>query len=174
MTAKKLRKPGRAERTERSQAIHTNLDQAASLINSVHASVLADVIEARVSNLHRATDGSSGLRDWLMERFDFHMRVAADLAVIARLSGKFTALAQAATSGAARIDGVAAAVRRLEKTRALRVRCPKLFGRLLADNFLGRCGTIGRDYRIPGLRPVVDNRRRSAAVECCTTIQCSA
>src|SRR5690606_24962937 len=102
---KKARKPSRVERTERSQAIHTNLDQAASLINSVHASVLADVIEARVWNLHRDVDGFSGLRDWLMERFDFHMRVAADLAVIARLSAKFTALAQAATTGAARIDG---------------------------------------------------------------------
>src|SRR5690606_30897385 len=36
-------------------------------------------------------------------------------------SGKFRALAEAATSGAARIDAVAAAVRRLDKTRALRV-----------------------------------------------------
>src|SRR5690606_1295797 len=118
---KKARKLGRAERTERSAVIHTNLDQAAAAINDLHARVLADVIEARVWDIHRDIDGFSGLRDWLMERFDFHMRVAADLAVIARLSGKFTALAQAATSGAARIDGVAAAVRRLEKTQALRV-----------------------------------------------------
>ncbi|HLU27221.1 MAG TPA: hypothetical protein VKZ65_02200, partial [Glycomyces sp.] len=121
MAAKKARKLGGAERSERSQAIHTELDEAASLINAVHARVLASVIEARVWNLHRDIDGFSGLRDWLMERFDFHMRVAADLAVIARLSAKFTALAEAATSGAARIDGVAAAVRRLEKTQALRV-----------------------------------------------------
>src|SRR5690606_27748765 len=50
-----------------------------------------------------------------------HTRTAADLAAIARPSGKFRALAEAATSGAARIDAVAAAARRLDKTRALRV-----------------------------------------------------
>src|SRR5690606_14653531 len=122
MAAKKqARKLSGTERSERSQAIHTELDEAAAAINALHARVLASVIEARVWNIHRDIDGFSGLRDWLMEKFDFHMRVAADLAVIARLSDKFTALAQAATSGAARIDGVAAAVRRLEKTRALRV-----------------------------------------------------
>src|SRR5690606_14585469 len=80
---KKARKPGRAERSERSQAIHANLDKAAAAINDLHARVLADVIEARVWNIYRDVDGFSGLRDWLMERFDFHMRVAADLAVIA-------------------------------------------------------------------------------------------
>jgi hypothetical protein len=36
------------------------------------------------------------VRDWLIEQFNFHIRTAADLAVIARLSAKFTALAQAA------------------------------------------------------------------------------
>src|SRR5690606_39600620 len=102
---KKARQLGRAERTERSAVIHTNLDQAAAAINDLHASVLADVIEARVWNIHRDVDGFSGLRDWLMERFDFHMRTAADLAVIARLSAKFTALAQAATSGPPRFVG---------------------------------------------------------------------
>src|SRR5690606_39244021 len=102
---KQARKPSRAERSERSQAIHTELDEAAAAINALHARVLASVIEARVWNIHRDIDGFSGLRDWLMEQFDFHMRVAADLAVIARLSAKFTALAQAATSGPPRFVG---------------------------------------------------------------------
>ena len=48
MAAAKARKQGRgpsgSERSERSRAIHTELDQAASLINEVHASVLARVI----------------------------------------------------------------------------------------------------------------------------------
>src|SRR5690606_40500963 len=100
---KKARKPSRAERTERSAVIHTNLDQAAAAINDLHASVLADVIEARVWDLHLDIDGFSGLRDWLMERFDFHMRTASDLAVVAMLSSNVTSPAQAATSGAARL-----------------------------------------------------------------------
>ncbi|WP_460497482.1 HNH endonuclease signature motif containing protein [Glycomyces tarimensis] len=114
-------KPSKTERTERAAAIHTNLDEAAALMNSVHARVLSDVIEAKAWNIHRDCDGFSALREWLVSTFDFHLRVAADLAAIARTAGKFTVLAETATSAAARIDRVAAAVRRLDATKALRV-----------------------------------------------------
>ncbi|GAB3645491.1 hypothetical protein GCM10028833_05430 [Glycomyces tarimensis] len=119
--AKASMKPSKTERTERAQAIHTHLDEAAALMNSVHARVLSDVIDAKAWNIHRDCDGFSALREWLVSTFDFHLRVAADLAAIARTAGKFTVLAETATSAAARIDRVAAAVRRLDATKALRV-----------------------------------------------------
>ncbi|GAB3653780.1 hypothetical protein [Glycomyces tarimensis] len=119
--AKASTKPSRTERSERAQAIHTNLDEAAALMNSVHARVLSDVIDAKAWNIHRDCDGFSALREWLVATFDFHLRVAADLAAIARTAGKFTVLAETATSARARIDRVAAAVRRLDATKALRV-----------------------------------------------------
>ncbi|GAB3223234.1 hypothetical protein GCM10027447_10760 [Glycomyces halotolerans] len=108
------------ERTEKSEAIHTELDRAGALMNAAHAQVLKRVIEAKDWNIHRDFDGFSALRDWLMERFDFHVRIAADLAAIARLSRKFTVLTETATTGAARIDRVAYAVRQFEHTTALR------------------------------------------------------
>ncbi|GAB3652373.1 HNH endonuclease signature motif containing protein [Glycomyces tarimensis] len=119
--AKTSMKPSRTERSERAKVIHTDLDEAASLINSVHAEVLRRVIEAKAWNIHRDCDGFSALREWLVSTFDFHLRTAADLAAIARTAGKFTVLAETATSAAARIDRVAAAVRRLDATKALRV-----------------------------------------------------
>ncbi|GAB3657028.1 HNH endonuclease signature motif containing protein [Glycomyces tarimensis] len=119
--AKASTKPSRTERSERAKVIHTDLDEAASLINSAHAQVLARVIEAKAWNIHRDCDGFSALREWLVSTFDFHLRTAADLAAIARTAGKFTVLADTATSAAARIDRVAAAVRRLDATKALRV-----------------------------------------------------
>ncbi len=109
------------ERTSKSDAIHTVLDEAAAAINAFHARVLSSVIEAQAWKIHRDIDGFSGLRDWLCAKFDFHTRTAADLAAIARCARKFTVLAETATTGAARIDLVAAAVRRLEATKALRV-----------------------------------------------------
>ncbi|HEU5126547.1 MAG TPA: DUF222 domain-containing protein [Glycomyces sp.] len=120
-TTAKPSKPSRTERTERSVVIHTQLDQAAAMINAAHATVLERVIEAKVWNIHRDVDGFSGLRDWLVAAFDFHTRTAADLAAIARCAAKFTVLAETATTGAARIDSIAAATRRLDKTKALRV-----------------------------------------------------
>ncbi|GAB3645889.1 HNH endonuclease signature motif containing protein [Glycomyces tarimensis] len=119
--AKASMKPSRTERSERAKVIHTDLDEAASLINSVHAGVLRRVIEAKAWNIHRDCDGFSALREWLVATFDFHLRVAADLAAIARTAGKFQVLAETATSARARIDRVAAAVRRLDATKALRV-----------------------------------------------------
>ncbi|HEU5127512.1 MAG TPA: hypothetical protein VFU12_05930, partial [Glycomyces sp.] len=73
-TTAKPHKPGRTERTERSAVIHTQLDQAAAMINAAHATVLERVIEAKVWNIHRDVDGFSGLRDWLVAAFDFHTR----------------------------------------------------------------------------------------------------
>ncbi|GAB3997803.1 hypothetical protein GCM10029992_21810 [Glycomyces albus] len=104
-----------AERTEKAQAIRTELDEAAAVVNTVHAHVLARVITAQSWRVHRDLDGYS-LRDWLVSKFDFHHRVAADLAAIARNSRKFSVLTETATSGAARVDQVAYAVRALDKT----------------------------------------------------------
>ncbi|GAB3997878.1 hypothetical protein GCM10029992_22120 [Glycomyces albus] len=87
-----------AERTEKAQAIRTRLDDAAALINAAHAQILADVITAQAWKVHRDLDGYSSLRDWLAAKFDFHYKTAADLAAIARNSGKFAVLTEAATS----------------------------------------------------------------------------
>ncbi|GAB3648528.1 HNH endonuclease [Glycomyces tarimensis] len=119
--AKASMKPSRTERTERAAAIHTDLDEAAAAINALHADILARVIEAKAWNIHRDCDGFSALREWLVSTFDFHLRTAADLAAIARTAGKFQVLTETATSARARIDRVAAAVRRLDATKALRV-----------------------------------------------------
>ncbi|MEV3935273.1 DUF222 domain-containing protein [Glycomyces sp. NPDC049804] len=107
--------------SERAAAIRSALDDAASLINAQHAQVLSWVIEMKEQGLHRSAFGFSALRDLLVSQFDFHNRTAADIAAIARLSGKFRLLAQAAVSGAARIDQVAYAVRQLEQTPAMRL-----------------------------------------------------
>jgi hypothetical protein len=107
--------------SERSVAIHAALDQAAAAINTFHAQVLSSVIEAQAWKIHRDIDGHSSLRDWLCTKYDFHSRTAADLAAIARCARKFSTLSALATAGSARIELVAAAVRRLESTAALRV-----------------------------------------------------
>ena len=112
-------RPG--ERTERARAIRNTLNEAAMLINAAHARVLSSVIEAQAWKVHRDIDGFSALRDWIVTKFDFHHRTAADLAAIARLSRKFQVLSAAATTGTARIDQVAYAVRQLDKTPALRL-----------------------------------------------------
>ncbi|WP_199040868.1 hypothetical protein, partial [Glycomyces salinus] len=87
-----------AERSETARAIHAQFDQAAAVINSMHAQVLSGVIEAQAWKIHRDVDGFSALRDWLVSKFDFHYKTAADLAAIARQSRKFGVLAEAATS----------------------------------------------------------------------------
>ncbi|GAB4008379.1 hypothetical protein GCM10029992_64590 [Glycomyces albus] len=104
------------ERSQKAQAIRTRLDEAAAAINGFHARILADLITAQAWKVHRDLDGYSSLRDWLAATFDFHHRVAADLAAIARNSGKFAVLTEAATSGAARVDQIAYATRALDKT----------------------------------------------------------
>ncbi|GAB4006483.1 hypothetical protein GCM10029992_57290 [Glycomyces albus] len=109
------------ERTETAKAIRTELDDSAALINAAHARVLSQVITAQTWKVHRDLDGFSSLRDWLVSKFDFHYKTAADLAAIARNSGKFAVLTEAATSGAARVDQVAYATRALDKTPAMRL-----------------------------------------------------
>ncbi|MEU5152802.1 DUF222 domain-containing protein [Glycomyces sp. NPDC021274] len=113
--------PLASDRSARAAAIRIALDDAAALINAQHAAVLSSVIEMKETNLHRSEFGYSALRDLLASQFDFHNRTAADIAAIARLSGKFRLLAQAATTGRARIDQVAYAVRQLDQTPAMRL-----------------------------------------------------
>ncbi|MEU5156957.1 hypothetical protein, partial [Glycomyces sp. NPDC021274] len=110
-----------SNRPSQAAAIRSTLDAAAALINAQHAAVLSSVIEMKEQNLHRSEFGFSALRDLLVSQFDFHNRTAADIAAIARLSGKFRILASAATSGKARIDQVAYAVRQLDQTPAMRL-----------------------------------------------------
>jgi hypothetical protein len=110
-----------SNRRSQAAAIRSALDDAASLINAQHAQVLSSVIAMKEQNLHRSEFGFSALRDLLLSQFDFHNRTAADIAAVARLSGKFRILAQAATTGTARIDQVAYAVRQLDQTPAMRL-----------------------------------------------------
>ncbi|GAB3993284.1 hypothetical protein GCM10029992_04540 [Glycomyces albus] len=88
-----------AERTERARSIRTDLDDAAAVVNEVHARVLSRVIEAKDWRVHRDIDGFGGLCEWLKATFDFHYKTAADLAAIARHANKFGVLTAAATSG---------------------------------------------------------------------------
>jgi hypothetical protein len=110
-----------ADRRSQAAAIRSALDEAASLINTQHASVLASVIAMKEQGLHRSEFGFSALRDLLLSQFDFTFNTAGAIAAIARLSGKFRILAKAATTGTARIDQVAYAVRQLDQTPAMRL-----------------------------------------------------
>ncbi|WP_158299794.1 HNH endonuclease signature motif containing protein [Glycomyces paridis] len=109
------------DRRTRAAEIRSALDQAADLINTQHAQVLEAVIAMHDQHLHRDQFGFSALRDLLLAEFAFTFDTAGQVAAIARLSRKFALLAQAATTGAARIDRVAYAVRQLDKTPAMRL-----------------------------------------------------
>ncbi|THV43294.1 HNH endonuclease signature motif containing protein [Glycomyces buryatensis] len=115
-----------SDRRSKSEAIHTELDAFATTMNAVHAAALAQVITAKDWNIHRDVDGYSSLGDWLVTVFGFGRASAYEIAAIARLSRKFTVLAEAATTGSARVDQVACAVRFLDRTPVLRqvVRLP--------------------------------------------------
>ncbi|HEX2143045.1 MAG TPA: DUF222 domain-containing protein, partial [Glycomyces sp.] len=112
--------PARPDRRSHAEAIRTTLSEAAAAINAQHARVLSAVIAMKEANLHRSEFGFSALRDLLLSQFDFTYGTAGALAAIARLSGKFRLLAAAATTGAARVDQVAYAVRQLDQTPAMR------------------------------------------------------
>jgi hypothetical protein len=112
---------GGPDRASQAQTLRTALDTAAAAINAHHAQVLSAVIAMREQNLHRSAFGFSALRDLLLSQFDFTFNTAGCIAAIARLSGKFRLLTQAAVSGAARIDQVAYAVRQLDQTPAMRL-----------------------------------------------------
>jgi hypothetical protein len=112
-----------ASTDRRSQAaeVRTLLDEAAAGINAFHSQVLSAVIAMKEQGLHRSEFGFSALRDLLLSQFDFTFNTAGSIAAIARLSGKFRTLAKAATTGKARIDQVAHAVRQLDQTPAMRL-----------------------------------------------------
>ncbi len=123
------------DRQTQARAIRSTLEQAADLINAQHAQVLSAVIAMKESGLHRSVFGFSALRDLLLSQFDFTFNTAGSIAAIARLAGKFTVLAQAATTGSARIDQVAFAVRQLDKTPAMRLFAKTPFREAVASPF---------------------------------------
>jgi hypothetical protein len=112
---------GSADRRSAAAAIRSALDEAAAGINAFHCQVLSSVIAMKEQGLHRSEFGFSALRDLLLSQFDFTFNTAGSIAAIARLSGKFRILAKAATTGTARIDQVAYAVRQLDQTPAMRL-----------------------------------------------------
>ncbi|MCD0447067.1 HNH endonuclease, partial [Glycomyces sp. A-F 0318] len=109
------------DRAAQARELRATLDTAAAGINAFHTQVLAAVIDMKQRNLHRSAFGFSALRDLLLSQFDFTFNTAGAIAAIARLSGKFRILTEAATSGRARIDQVAYAVRQLDQTPAMRL-----------------------------------------------------
>jgi hypothetical protein len=113
--------PPSADRRSQAAAIRSALDEAAAGINAFHTQVLSAVIAMKEQGLHRSEFGFSALRDLLLSQFDFTFNTAGSIAAIARLSGKFRILAKAATTGTARIDQVAYAVRQLDQTPAMRL-----------------------------------------------------
>ncbi|WP_344469196.1 hypothetical protein, partial [Glycomyces lechevalierae] len=110
-----------SDRRSQAAAIRSALDEAAAGINAFHSQVLSSVIAMKEQGLHRSEFGFSALRDLLLSQFDFTFNTAGSIAAIARLSGKFRILAKAATTGTARIDQVAYAVRQLDQTPAMRL-----------------------------------------------------
>jgi hypothetical protein len=110
-----------ADRRSQAAEVRSLLDAAAAGINAFHTQVLSAVIAMKEQGLHRSEFGFSALRDLLLSQFDFTFNTAGSIAAIARLSGKFRILAQAATTGTARIDQVAYAVRQLDQTPAMRL-----------------------------------------------------
>jgi hypothetical protein len=106
------------DRRSQAHAIRSVLDDAAAMVNAQYATVLSSVIEAFQANLHREVDGFSAQRDWMISQFDFTFSAASDIASVAKLSGKFALLADAALTCYARIDQVAYAMRQLNKTPA--------------------------------------------------------
>lgn len=106
---------------DRAASIRSTLDEAAASINAHHALVLSAVIAAKDSRILRDVEGFSAIRDWLLSKFDFTIPTASSIAIIAKLSGKFRLLTEAAVSGTARVDQVAYAVRQLDQTPAMRL-----------------------------------------------------
>ncbi len=123
------------DRQTQARAIRTTLDEAAAGINAFHAQVLSAVIAMKESGLHRSEFGFSALRDLLLSQFDFTFNTASSIAAVARLSTKFGVLAEAATTGEARIDQVAYAVRQLDRTPAMRLFARTPFREAVASPF---------------------------------------
>lgn len=104
-----------SDRDAQAALLRSRLESLAAQSRVRDAHTLQAVIAYTAAGHHKACDGFSGIRDWIMECFDFNAACAGQMASIARLAPKFKHLAEAALSGAARIDAIAYAVRRLER-----------------------------------------------------------
>ncbi|THV27633.1 HNH endonuclease signature motif containing protein [Glycomyces paridis] len=104
-----------SNRNTQAAALRSQIESLAAQSRSREADTLKAVIAYTSAGLHKACDGFSGIRDWIMECFDFNAACAGQMASIARLAPRFAHLTEAALSGGARIDAIAYAVRRLER-----------------------------------------------------------
>jgi hypothetical protein len=103
------------DRDSQAAALRSEIESIAAESRARDARALQAVIAYTSAGHHKVCDGFSGIRDWIMECFDFTVNDAGQMASIARLSPKFKHLSSAALSGAARIDAIAYAMRRLER-----------------------------------------------------------
>jgi hypothetical protein len=104
-----------SDREAQAAVLRSQIESIAAQSRAHDARALQAVITYTSEGLHKDCDGFSGIRDWIMECFDFNAATAGQMASIARLVPKFKHLAAAALSGAARIDSIAYAMRRLER-----------------------------------------------------------
>ena len=105
----------KSDRDAQAASLRPQLDSLTAQPCAVEAHLLQAVIAYASEGLHKDCDGFSGIRDWIMESFNFNAANAGQMASIARLAPKFKHLASAALSGFARIDAIAYAMRRLER-----------------------------------------------------------
>ncbi|WP_205324214.1 hypothetical protein [Glycomyces sp. YM15] len=103
------------DRNTRAAALHPRIDFLADRLPAVEVNLLQAVITYTSQGLHKECDGFSGIRDWIKESFNLNEACAGQIASIARLAPRFKHLTEAALAGAARIDAIAYAVRRLER-----------------------------------------------------------
>lgn len=108
-------KANESDREAQAAVLRSQIASIAAQSRAHDARALQAVIAYTSEGLHKECDGFSGIRDWIMECFDFNAATAGQMASIARLVPKFKHLATAALSGAARIDAIAYAMRRLER-----------------------------------------------------------
>jgi hypothetical protein len=111
---------GDADRAARAENMRAQLDAIAAQTRQRDAAALRTVLAYTAERMHREFDGHSGIGEWLRECFDFTYTAASQMARIARLAPKFRILAEAASSGAARIDAVAYAMLALDR-KGLRI-----------------------------------------------------
>jgi hypothetical protein len=103
------------DNNSRAAALRPQIDSLTTQLCAVEANLLQAVIAYTSQGLHKECDGFSGIRDWIKESFSLNEACAGQIASIARLSPKFKHLTEAALSGAARIDAIAYAMRRIER-----------------------------------------------------------
>jgi hypothetical protein len=111
---------GDPDRAARAESMRTELDAIAAQTRQREAAALRTVLAYTAERMHREFDGHSGIGEWLRECFDFTYTAASQMARIARLAPKFRILAEAACSGAARIDAIAYAMLALDR-KGLRI-----------------------------------------------------